>query len=695
MYSRRMADDSAALTMRIRILSVLLWYGITLLPFDFVPLRFEGHETHRAGLTLLMAVGGIGVMLTGPRGMGTRRTVSEKAFIAALVVLALTWVLSAVFALSPMLGLTGDLVRRMGLLTQLGLIALVLMSRLVDWRWLARGFWFAGVIAAVYTLLQSAGWLPNPIDGRAFGPLGAPTFTAGWLVNALIWAGVWMASERDAPRWLHTLRVAGLMLMAVGLLATGGRGALVGLMAALVVGVLAYGWVMRRRAVLWGLVWLAVCVLVGVVGLSRIDWQTSPVASWPLISRLNPTLPDTPRAVREQVWANALEIITALPVYTPVYTVSDGVPDGFHALRFWIGYGQDHFELVHRPWVDDTLRAMEQGRPIDRAHNVLLDVWVMHGAVGVIAWLAVWGGAALLAVTRLYCARRSGQNDWPMMLVLMVITAHTADLLFSFETVAAGWGAWMALGLVLRREDTEISAVLAEDVSASLIWVTGAGVGMLLARSILQLPGADGSLFALLPALMALIAVTGVAGAAAVRGDRFWRWMVSGVGAAAVGMIAGGVLSQVRGAESAALVGFGGFGVMLGALGMAVGGVFVRREWMTVILTAGAMLLTGVYVFSEARAQVRFQQGLEAETLLQQAELHRQAVLDFPLDSRLQMYAASGLYYAAVNRIDGVDVQLLTEARQYGEAAVKRNPYDTDALAVLDEIEGVLATLQR
>ena len=692
MYSRRMADDSAALTMRIRILSVLLWYGITLLPFDFVPLRFEGHETHRAGLTLLIAVGGIGVMLTGPRGMGTRRTVSEKAFIAALVVLALTWVLSAVFALSPMLGLTGDLVRRMGLLTQLGLIALVLMSRLVDWRWLARGFWFAGVIAAVYTLLQSAGWLPNPIDGRAFGPLGAPTFTAGWLVNALIWSGVWVASEHESPRWLHGLRIGGGMLMAAGLLATGGRGALVGLMAALVVGVLAYGWVMRRRAVRWGSAGLAVCGMIGAVAVSQIDWQTSPAASWPLISRLNPTLPDTPRAVREQVWGNALDIMRD----PPLFMSSGGVPDRFHALRFWFGYGQDHFELVHRPWVDDALRLMEQGRPIDRAHNVLLDVWVMHGAVGVIAWLAVWGGAALLAVTRLYCARRSGQNDWPMMLVLMVITAHTADLLFSFETVAAGWGAWMALGLVLRREDTEVSAVLAEDVSASLIWVTRAGVGMLLARSILQLPGADGSLFALLPALMALIAVTGVAGAAAVRGDRFWRWMVSGVGAAAVGMIAGGVLSQVRGAESAALVGFGGFGVMLGALGMAVVGRFpVRREWMTVILTAGAMLVAAVYVFSEARAQIRFQQGLEAETLLQQAELHRQAVLDFPLDSRLQMYAASGLYYAAVNRIDGVDVQLLTEARQYGEAAVKRNPYDTDALAVLDEIEGVLATLQR
>lgn len=684
--------DTDLRQLRTLLLTAFLWYGVALLPFDFLPLRFEGHETHRAGLTLVIAVGVWAVLLlTALKSSHSSEnwTPLEKLFTGSLILLALTYTLTALLALSPTLALVGDLVRRMGLLTQLALLSLVVVARFVDWRWLARGFWFAGVICGVYTLLQFVGWLPNPIDGRAFGSLGAPTFTASWLVGAMIWSSAWVLSDTAKQRWLRLVRVAGLVLMTAALVATGGRGALLGLVAGALVGAIAFAWVTRQRALLMLIGGLILCIGLGLVSLSRIDWQTSPLATWPLISRLNPTLPDTPRAVREQVWQNAVEIFAAPPLFAPF----DGEPDRFHPLRRWFGYGQDHFELVHRPYVDDRLRAMEQGRPIDRAHNVILDLLTMHGALGVIVWFAVWMLGAVLALRRLAQARQSGKNCWLPVLILTIIAAHSVDLLFSFETLAGGWGAWLVLGLVLRDEKKDVEADFASIINSERwLLMTAVLAALLSGRGLSQLT-MDGTIP--YTALLMLIAVIALA-AFAAQSLSTWRRLPVYMAVSATGIVSGLFLGRIQPADAVALI-------AIAVFGLSLCGLYLSAGWRIPILSMNrrsaalpislVLLSTTAYWFSETRAQIHFSQGLLSQSTESQADLHRQAAQGFPFDWRLQMYAAVGLYQSAVNRIEGIDVVILIEARQLGEAAVKRNPYDADALQVLAEIERVLVTM--
>jgi hypothetical protein len=681
----------ASAHLRTVLLTAFLWYSVAILPFDFLPLRFEGHETHRAGLTLVLAVGVMGVLTLSwnKRLPGARL---EKLFIASLSIYGVTLILSTLFALSPMLALVGDLIRRMGLLTQLGLVVLVFAVREVGWRWLACGFWFAGVICAVYTLLQLVGWTPNPIDERAFGLLGAPTFTASWLVNALIWSAVWVLFERPHSVGHRTIQIGGLLLMVAALLATGGRGALLALTVSAVVGMSAFAWVTRRRVLFLIIGGLILSTGLGLFALSRIDWQTSPLANWPLISRLNPTQPDTPRAVRERIWLNALDIFTAPPLFTAL----DGQPDRFYDLRRWFGYGQDHFEIIHRPYVDDDLRAMEQGRPIDRAHNVFFDLLVMHGAVGLIAWLAVWLLGTVLALRRLVQAQQSQRSFWMPLLVLMIIVAHSVDLLFSFETLAGGWGAWLAVGLVLRRDPASEASGAIQKPAMTERWflITTFVIALLLGRGLSPLfPGEA------VPVVSVLLLVVVIALASVISQSASWRCIPAQVAMSATGMIFGLLLGRIQSASGAALVEIILFAVTICLLVFSSFYLFhrsLKRHLKWVLLPATSVLLLAyVYWFSETRAQISFGQGIAPGMLSAsteaQAEFHRQAALDFPLDAKLQRYAAIALYQAAVNRIEGVDERLLVEALRFGEAAVRLNPYDADALRALAEIEYTFA----
>jgi O-antigen ligase len=689
------AVPTTSTTLRTSLLTVLLWYGVVLLPFDFLPLRFESHETHRAGMTLVIAVGLMVVMLIPRYGRRLQAASPlEKFFLASLAFFIVVLILSTLFALSPMQALVGDLIRRMGLLTQLALVMLVFAVREVDWRVLARGFWFAGVICAVYALLQFVGWIPNPIEGRAFGTLGAPTFTASWLVNALIWSLVWVLSEAHGSIWRRTILVGGPLVMVAALLATGGRGALLALILSGVTGYTAFAWVKRRRALLILIAGVIVIVGGGLFALSQIDWQNSTLADWPLISRLNPTLPDTPRAVREHVWGNALVIFARPPRFVTV----DGQSDPFYELRRWFGYGQDHFEIVHRPYVDDNLRAMEQGRPIDRVHNVIFDLLVMQGAVGVIAWLSVWLTGAAIALRQLYRARQSRPSLWVPLLILTIMVAHVVDLSFSFETLAGGWAAWLALGLVLRTDtNTEPSESSSTPALFKKWWlISSFFVSLFVGRGLSPLSSAEAVPIGAILILLVVIALSTMTLQSAS-----WRSIPAHVGSSVTGIILGLLIGRLQSADGAALTEILLFSsailAMMWSFQQRITIDRTRHSRLVVIPVAVAMIAAASYWFSETRAQIHFSLGIAPGMLsastVSQAELHKRAALDFPLDAKLQMYAAIALYQAAVNRIDGVDQVMLTEAQDFGEASIRLKPYDAEALRALAEIEYAFASL--
>jgi O-antigen ligase len=289
----------------------------------------------------------------------------------------------------------------------------------------------------------------------------------------------------------------GLVVMAVALLLTGARGAALALLAGLLTAGCLWAALKRARWLALVIVGLAVMSGGGLLALSQINWATSPLAQLPLLARLNPGVMDSPRISRELTWANALRISREWPGMVDVW----GEADRYRTLRPWLGYGLETFEFVHRPLVSAALLAHEGGRPIDRAHNDWLDALVTLGWFGLAARLLLWGAAWWVGLGRLGLRRMpvfilaavgaligigvagaspylpvivtagglvgiwagvlinslfvTPPSQWStqhtaLLTALAILTAHLVDLQFSFTTVAAGWPAWLAVGLLLR-----------------------------------------------------------------------------------------------------------------------------------------------------------------------------------------------------------------------------------------------------
>ncbi|MCX6905592.1 MAG: hypothetical protein NTW03_19360 [Verrucomicrobia bacterium] len=86
---------------------------------------------------------------------------------------------------------------------------------------------------------------------------------------------------------------------------------------------------------------------------------------------------------RTEIWKEAPKLMrSSSPLPFP-----DGGADAYHSLRPWLGYGPETLGpvLAHQYSIRTTNPLLE-----DRFHNLILDLWVSVGAVGVVSFLAVF-----------------------------------------------------------------------------------------------------------------------------------------------------------------------------------------------------------------------------------------------------------------------------------------------------------------
>lgn len=413
------------------------------LPFAVLPARFEPYDPPRVGALALLLIAGLPALRLVPV------TRASRPLYLALAAWALALALATLLALSPARALTGDLIRRMGLLTHLLLLAGVLVGLSLDARSIARALWLAGVIVSVILVLQTLDVLPNPfqdaVSDRPGGLIGTPPAVGGWLALALVWACAGLPQQplvTAVPLWfLRLIYAAGLALIALGLVLTQARAGLLAAAAGLYALLLLTAVAQRWRGLAVGLLALALAGGAALVTLNRIDWGDSFLTRLPLIARLNPALPDSPRIARELIWSAALaNALDPAPL-----TQVDGTPDALHGLRRWVGHGPESFEIVFRPLVTPVLRLHEGGRPIDRAHNDWLDTAATAGWLGVLARLGLWLAVAWVGWRARYDAQAR--------VLLAVTAAHFVDLTFSFTSVLSGWAFFLAVGGLLAAGD--------------------------------------------------------------------------------------------------------------------------------------------------------------------------------------------------------------------------------------------------
>ena len=369
----------------------------------------------------------------------------------ALVVQVGVLVACTAFAADPLRALWGSAERMDGLYTFLHFFAWTTMAaaNLRTWPEVRR---FLQTAVVLFTLCNLWGYMGGKVTGtgRSEGLLGNAGFFGEFQVTVLFLLAM-LALRVRALGW--RLFYAGSAVLAVlCLLASGTRGAMLGLLAGASVAALVLLFQTQHRRVTWaavigGAALLSAYGAVAVFGLGR---QTAffhrLYFGHPSIGRLL-VLAGTPPGggslagstdIRFMFWREAWNAFKARPL---------------------LGWGVDNFNVAMGPHFDPKLLAFGFGWA-DHAHNILFDVLTMTGVVGLLAWIGVWGSAFVMLVQ----ARRAKKLDGDMFALLMgfpvgilVSKAILFDHLAAFMTSAM----FFAMVLVFHRGVPETEGRLA------------------------------------------------------------------------------------------------------------------------------------------------------------------------------------------------------------------------------------------
>jgi hypothetical protein len=498
------------MTNETRMNHAILLISIAVLPFAMHITRFEANEAHRAGLL------GILILFVVPFIPKAVREVKshQKLLLYAIGFWCVVLVLSTVFSIHPLRSFIGSGLRRKGLLTHLTLVVGAFLVWRTSGKQLWYFFWVVSVLGAVEIVVESQ-LLENA--ERITGLLGWTTYTGGWLAVSTLWAvlGFIRQGYQDSSNLQRGVVIGSWLVIGLAFMLLGARASMLSLGAGLFLAGLIWAVLTGRRLILGGLIVVTVLSVSGISALSQIDWGDSALSKASLFQRLDFQVFDP---FRQQVWQESQQIM----IENPQLIRYDGELDSLHALRPLIGYGAEAFEPPYRMVKAGSIQVVEDELRTDRAHNIWYDTYIMHGWLGVIAIIMLYGailtvslkqlkllnrwtvidiaGGAILALlltwgtqfipmaitfgmiggllvgilqsgltTRFEC----GKDIFPTRtwLALSILIAHIIEIQFGFVTIATSWIPWLAIGLLLFNTDEEVPSL----TIPNWVWLTIAG----------------------------------------------------------------------------------------------------------------------------------------------------------------------------------------------------------------------------
>lgn len=432
-YGAAMSETEGTLR-RDRILSWAPLAIVAAVPLAVLP----GAQSPFHPLKWLLVLALVPAGLAATARWGRLRLPLARWWLLWLAVLLLT----TVIGVAPWVSVAGAPQRNAGLLSWLvavGAFALGASTGAVPvvLRRVVRGAFLSGALVAASVVMERAGVDLFGIGVRGIargrGTWGSATFAAGHL--ALV-APLAVAHLRAADvRW-RRVGAGSAVVMGVGLVLTGTRGAWLGAAAAALVLAPLYREQLRRvarpaRAVIGAILLLALVVAV-----------TPGLARGSAVGRLDQ-------------WRGSLGAVAERPLF---------------------GSGPDTQRIVLPAEIDEAFERRHGSEELhDRAHNLLLDTWVTSGLAGVLAL-----GALLLAIGR---RLRAGIGDQLMpRAVAAGLLAYLVHLLFAFGEPTLDPVAWLLAGLTFaaieRSATATATAARAEEPAARPTDAMRPGVGV-------------------------------------------------------------------------------------------------------------------------------------------------------------------------------------------------------------------------
>lgn len=303
--------------------------------------------------------------------------IKKNPIVISVTAFFVVYIVSTLTAVNTFRAFFGDIERAEGLLGMSFFFGFFLLGMLVfakkDWLMFCKLSLITGGVLFINQMYQ---WLSLG-QARPSSFTGNPIYIA-ILFLFTIFAALMVIGERGS-KW-HLVAWAMLPLSLVGILVSQTRGVMIGMGAGLAVAALIMAVKSGDRMLFgrWHLKKIALVIVGLVIMLSVVFLLTKSDAFWkkiPGIDRLaaasfnDPTLQT--RLISLGVSTRALNPITNGPV------------------KFLTGWGPENFSVAYNKYYNPKYFEFEQNW-FDRAHNKLMDVAVMNGVLGLVAYLALW-----------------------------------------------------------------------------------------------------------------------------------------------------------------------------------------------------------------------------------------------------------------------------------------------------------------
>ncbi len=304
-------------------------------------------------------------------------------------------IVSTIFSVNPYRAFFGDVERAEGLLTLLFIFGFFLFSALLfdlkDWMRFFKLSVLTGGVLFVQEMIQ----FTQRMTDRPSGSTGNPIYLAAIFLFVIFAAALVIRDTQERRMiqkgtfdifWFAT-SWAMIPLSLFGIFVTQTRGVIAGLVVAIVV-LAAYFLVKIRDRRIGkysiGTISLSILALIGVFGIVFV--ATHSASAWkyiPGLDRLSEfTLKDPTLQTR------LISLGVSLHAINPA---QNGVE------KLLVGWGPENFSIAYNDYYNPQYLRYEQAW-FDRAHNKLMDVLVMNGAFGLIAymgmWIALWWGVS-------------------------------------------------------------------------------------------------------------------------------------------------------------------------------------------------------------------------------------------------------------------------------------------------------------
>ena len=364
-----------------------------------------------------------------------------------LLLLVASWGAATYFSIHPFVSFWGSHAKQFGFFSLFfyGLFFLLVFLIVEKWRQIEKILWsvyFSSLVVVGYGFLQYLAldpfsWQEPPfITGRIFSTLGQPNFLAHFLVMVipLTVFGVIFIVKRS---WQRIFLAVLVLFQVLALVLTLSRGGWLALIATGVVFLLGYCVIKKKKKWLWVILITSLFLVTTLAGFN---------------------LTDLGKTIQDNTENKIVKRVTSLANLTQG---SAGA-----RLNYWqagwtefkqaslkrkiFGFGPDTLTTVFAGDYKKNWGHLEALNTIpDRAHNLVLDIWMQFGLAGIIASLLFFGFLFWQSLVYLKDHRQNRDKQYWLVFVLLIVwCGYAINNIVSFSNVTTYVYFYLILGIL-------------------------------------------------------------------------------------------------------------------------------------------------------------------------------------------------------------------------------------------------------